>query len=84
MKLEVRDIESMDDDAIEALAARLGVRQSRRTSPWTLAEAARELGVSRETLRLRIHAGEIARVPNIGALRIPAREMERLLEGGRP
>lgn len=83
MKLEPSDIEALDDQTVEALRKRLGLDtdQLTRTTPYSLKEAANLLNTSTETLRVRVHAGKIGRVPNIGSIRIPASEMNRLLKG---
>lgn len=54
----------------------------RRVKPYSVAEAAELLGVSRVTVYERMAAGAIRQVPNVGRKLIPAAEMERLLEGG--
>ena len=50
-------------------------------SPWTPQMLAEKLGVSHDTIRRRIHAGTIARVPEIGRTLIPFPEVKRLMEG---
>jgi DNA-binding GntR family transcriptional regulator len=64
------------DQLAERVAAKMAPPVSGR--PLSLNEAARELGVSRETIRLAVHAGKVKRVPNITAIRIPAAEIQRM------
>ena len=47
-------------------------------------EAAEVLGISRSHLSARVAAGTVARVPHIGAILIPAREVDRMLNGEEP
>jgi excisionase family DNA binding protein len=80
MKLEITDF---PDELIQQLAEKLGVRAGSpaRTTPYSMGEAAKALGVSRETIRLAVHAGKVRRVPGISAIRIPAVDIERMKEG---
>ena len=64
------------DELAERVAAKMAPPVSGR--PMSLSEAARELGVSRETIRLAVHAGKVKRVPGITAIRIPAAEIQRM------
>ena len=64
------------DELAERVAAKMAPPVSGR--PMSLSEAARELGVSRETIRLAVHAGKVKRVPNIPVIRIPAAEIQRM------
>jgi len=75
----------LTDDQVDAIAARVAARMAeapqRTRRPFTLREAAAEIGVSYETLRLRVRAGTVRRVPGIGKVLIPADEVARLIEG---
>ena len=68
-------------DQFDQLAERVAAKMAKPVSgrPLSLSEAAKELGVSRETIRLAVHAGKVKRVPGISAIRIPASEITRLL-----
>lgn len=70
----------LTDEQIEAIAAVVAKKVGPQTSgrPLSMTEAAKELNVSRETIRLAVHAGKMKRVPNISAIRIPAAEVERM------
>jgi len=74
---------TLTDEQIEQIAAvvakKVGAPAIGR--PFSLTEAAKELGVSRETVRLAVHAGKVKRVPNISAIRIPASEVEKMKRG---
>jgi len=70
-------------DQIAALAAAVASKLAApggRTRAYTIAELASGLGVSKETVRNRIHAGQIPRVPGIGAIRVPAAAARALIE----
>jgi len=71
---------TLTDDQLDAIASRVAAKMAAPVSsrPLSLAEAARELGVSREHLRLQVHAGKIQRVPKISAIRIPFAEIQRM------
>jgi len=76
--LEVR----LPQDQLKEIAAMViagleGGKANRK--PRTVAQAAKELNVSARTVYMRIQAGTIRRVPDIGAIRVPAAEIERLL-----
>lgn len=74
---------TLTDAQLDELAARIAAKMAPPVSgrPLSLSEAARELGVSRETIRLAVHAGRVKRVPNITAIRIPAAEIQRMKQG---
>jgi excisionase family DNA binding protein len=48
-------------------------------SAYTVAEAARVLGVTTETVRRRVKAGILPTIPGLGTTRIPAAHLDRLL-----
>jgi Helix-turn-helix domain len=68
------------DDQLDAIAERVAKKMKAPVSgrPMSLADAAREVGVSRDTLSRAVHAGKVKRVPGITAIRIPASEIQRL------
>lgn len=70
----------LTDDQLDAIAERVAAKMAKPVSgrPLSISQAARELGVSRETVRLAVHAGKVKRVAGISAIRIPASEIERL------
>jgi excisionase family DNA binding protein len=74
---------TLTDEQIAQIAA--AVRQMNGPQatgrPMSMSEAAKELNVSRETIRLAVHAGKMKRVPGISAIRIPAAEVERMKRG---
>jgi hypothetical protein len=71
---------TLTDAQLDELAQRVAAKMAPPVSgrPLSLKEAARELGVSTETIRLAVHAGKVKRVPNITAIRIPAAEIQRM------
>ena len=71
---------TLTDDQLDELAERVAAKMAKPVSsrPLSLSDAARELGVSREHLRLQVHAGKIKRVPGINAIRIPFSEIQKL------
>lgn len=82
MKLEVRDIEAMDDDAVAALAARLGMQTvAEAGSPWTASRLAKKAGVHESTIRRMVYAGRLRRVCGTHLVLIPAEEAARFLNG---
>ena len=74
---------TLTDEQIEEIAAAVANKVGTPVSgrPFSLGEAAKELGISRETIRLAVHAGKVKRVPNISAIRIPASEIENMKKG---
>lgn len=55
----------------------------RATAPIALscAEVARRLGCSAETVRRQVHAGEIPRLPHVGArILVPTRWLDQIVE----
>jgi excisionase family DNA binding protein len=79
MKLELADF---PPELLDALAAELAKRNPlQRTKPYTLDEAAEVLGVHRDTVSKGIDAGMIQRVPGVSRKLVPAREVERMLQG---
>jgi len=75
--LEVRLSEEQMDELAAKIAQRLAPAKARR--PRTVIEAAEQLNVSEHTIYTRVKAGTIRKVPDIGVIRIPAEEIERLL-----
>jgi hypothetical protein len=73
-----------DADQLQELAKLVAKELSRGSQQQTVSpeELGAMLGVSGKTVRRRITAGVIASVPNIGVLRVPADEVERLTHGG--
>jgi excisionase family DNA binding protein len=74
---------TLTDDQLDAIAERVAAKVGRKSDrPLTVNEAAERLGLCGRTVRRRVEAGEIARVPLCGAgarVLIPAAEIERLL-----
>lgn len=67
------------DDLADRIAKRVGAPMANK--PYSLKEAGLALGVSSETIRLRVKAGLIATVPGMGSrILIPRTEMTRLQE----
>lgn len=66
------------DTLAEAVAAKLGTKRNSRDAV-TVAEAAKRLGVSIDTIYRRVEAGTIPKVPNLGVIRIPASYFDRIL-----
>lgn len=78
MKLEFE----LTDDQLAILADEVAKRLSRKPGPdrpFTVAEFATELRVSKDTIYNRIEIGEIRCVPGMRKKLIPATELARLL-----
>lgn len=72
----------LEDDQLAKLAELIAERAGNNRRPLTVPQAAERLGLCGRTIRRRIEAGEIARVPLCGAgsrVLIPASEIDRLL-----
>lgn len=67
------------DTLAEVVAAKLGQAAPRTKDALTVAEAARRLGVGRNTVYRHVEAGTIPKVPNLGVVRIPASYFDRVL-----
>lgn len=69
---------TLTDDQIDALATVVAERMRGTTTPsprphfYTVPEVAKALRISTKTVRRRIDAGIIPRVPAVAAVRIPA------------
>lgn len=69
-------------DQIDALADAVAAKLANAKSggdALTVAEAAKRLGVSIDTIYRRVEAGMIPKVPSLGVIRIPAAAIERML-----
>lgn len=66
------------DALADAVAAKLGGK-TKGGDALTVAEAAKRLGVSIDTIYRRVEAGTIPKIPNLGVIRIPAAAIDRLL-----
>jgi len=75
--LEVTLSESAMDELAERIAAKL--RETPNNKPLTPKQASDALGVSLSTIHIRVRAGLIRKIPDIGAIRIPRSEIRRLL-----
>ena len=81
---------ALTEAQMDALAERMVAKNRGDQEPnsYTVEEAAEKLRISVKTVRRRVEAGRIARIPGIGRVRIPRAEMQRLLNepqiGGRP
>lgn len=75
----------LTEDSLRQLAAMVAEINApeREQAPLTKKEAAAALKVSVKTIERRIAAGVITTVPDIGAVRIPLAEIERLQKGKR-
>jgi len=73
-------------EQLEDLALKIarGVMEEMKPKSMKLTEAARHLGVSRDSLERRVKAKLVAQLPNIGPIRIPMREINRLNAEGLP
>ena len=73
---------NISDETLEALAtiivAKLNGKANGKAT-YTVAEAAKIIGTSQETIRRRVEAGTLPRVPGIGRTLIPAVVIERLI-----
>ena len=73
---------TLTDDQLDAIAERVAEKISKTGGrPLTVTQAAAKLGLCTRTVRRRIEAGDIARVPLCGAgsrVLIPAAEIARL------
>lgn len=81
MPLEI--LLTLSDETLRQLAAMVAKINSpeKEHAPLTKKEAAAALKVSVKTIERRIDAGVITTVPDIGAVRIPLAEIERLQKG---
>jgi hypothetical protein len=71
----------LSDDQLRDLARLIVAEMNHipmRRSTVTVSEASKMLGVDQKTIRRRISAGVIKTVPELGAIRIPLSEIERL------
>lgn len=69
--------EAQLDDLADRIAKRIGGPLTNK--PFSLKEAGIALGVSSETIRLRVESGRIAKIPGMGRrVLIPRSEIERL------
>ena len=74
---------TLTDEQLDEIANRVAAKLGKFTEdPLTKQEAARALRVSVKTIERRIEAGVIRTVPDIGVVRIPVPEIERLRRGG--
>ena len=78
MKVEFELTDNQKAEIVEALRADMiaegvALAASERTRPYSVAEAAEELGVSASSIRREVEAGRIGRVPNTGRVLIPVR-----------
>lgn len=80
MKLEIELTDDQVTAIASAVAEKLGSRP-KRSEPYPLKDAAEALGWGVNTLRRRVNAGQVKRVPHITKIMIPAAEIERLQEG---
>jgi excisionase family DNA binding protein len=73
---------TLTDDQLDAIAQRVASKLSKTSGrPLTVPQAAAKLGLCSRTVRRRVEAGDIARVPLCGAgsrVLIPESEIARL------
>ena len=77
--LEVKLSEEQLDLLADRIAAKMGEARFSKTAPLSVKEAAQALGVGTDSIRTRIKAGIIRVVPDIGIIRVPQAETDRLL-----
>ena len=82
--LEVKLSDEQLDLLADRIAAKMSASAPQRNAPLSMAEAAKRLGVSRETVRLRVKAGLIRAVENLNPVRISQFEIDRLLNPSTP
>ena len=74
---------TLTDDQIDAIASRVAAKLAKTSGrPLTVPQAAAKLGLCSDTIRRRVDAGQIARVPMVGCgarVLIPESEITRLL-----
>lgn len=68
----------MTDDQLLAIAERVAAIIDAPRS-LSVAQAAHALNISPDSVRRRVAAGIIRRIPNMGSVRIPSTEIKRLL-----
>ena len=70
----------LTDAHLDAIAERVAALHKGNVGgePYTKEEAAKALRLSVRTIERRLEAGTILKIPNVGAVRIPASEIERL------
>ena len=73
---------TIPDEQLEMLATLIarkigGVRAGKAT--YTVAEAAKILGVGQQTIRRRVEAGTLLSVPGVGRTLIPSAVIEKLI-----
>ena len=78
MSLSVTLTPGQLDELAENIAARM-MKKEAKAKTYTVAEAAEILNVSYSTINIRIKAGFIRLIPNLGARRITQGEIDRLL-----
>lgn len=76
MKVTIELSPEQIDEIAGAVAAKLGRREAPTT--LTVAQAAKRLGVTSDTVRRRVKAGIIPRVKCMGVVRIPALAIEEI------
>jgi excisionase family DNA binding protein len=76
--VEVRLPEDQLVKLASLIASKTGGRGAESDRPYTVEEAARALGLSGDTIRRRVKAGLLPKVPNMGRTLIPACEIDRL------
>lgn len=62
--------------AAEMIATGAAVAAPVRTRPYSVAEAALELGLSEQSIRRDIEAGRLARIPNTARVLIPVESLQ--------
>jgi excisionase family DNA binding protein len=82
MKLTIELTQEQVDEIAAAIAGKLGKRDSSSAKTLTIRQAAARLNVAQDTVRRRVKAGIIPKVPCLGVVRIPAYAIDRLTGGG--
>ena len=70
---------AVQPEFLDWIAEEVARRIQKRPDTYTVATAAAALGVSTGCVRTRVKAGLIRSIPNMGVVRIPGAEIDRLL-----
>ena len=75
----------LSDETMEALATLIAAKMgggggNGRSGVYTVTQAAKRLQVCPDTIRRRVMAGVLPRIPGIGKMVIPASAIEKLIE----
>ena len=70
---------AIQPEFLDWIADEVARRIQKRPDTYTVATAAAALGVSTGCVRTRIKSGLIRQIPNMGVVRIPGSEIDRLL-----